>query len=67
MPPIERSTPPAISTNVSPIARMRKIELDFSEINEIDLGEELRPRARVQIEQRHGDHDQDDRQERLLE
>src|SRR4029079_9641097 len=30
MPPIERSTPPAISTNVSPIARMRKIELDFA-------------------------------------
>ena len=29
MPPIERSTPPAISTTVSPIARMRKIELDF--------------------------------------
>ena len=29
IPPIERSTPPAISTNVSPIARMRKIELDF--------------------------------------
>ena len=29
MPPIERSTPPPIRTNVSPIARMRKIELDF--------------------------------------
>ncbi len=29
MPPIDRSTPPAISTTVSPIARMRKIEADF--------------------------------------
>ena len=29
MPPIDRSTPPAIRTTVSPIARMRKIEADF--------------------------------------
>ena len=29
MPPIDRSTPPAIRTIVSPIARMRKIDADF--------------------------------------
>ena len=29
MPPIDRSTPPAIRTTVSPIARMRKIDADF--------------------------------------
>ena len=29
MPPIDRSTPPAIRTTVSPIARIRKIDADF--------------------------------------
>ena len=43
MPPIERSTPPAIRTTVSPIARMRKIDARLPEtLTKLAYGE-VRP------------------------
>jgi hypothetical protein len=46
---------------------MRKIELDFARSMKLTSVKNSVLVLRIQIEQRHGDHDQDDRQERLLE
>ena len=67
MPPIDRSTPPAIRTTVSPIARMRKIDADFRTLMKLASEKKFDPRLREQVEQRHRDQHHDDREERLLE
>ena len=67
MPPIDRSTPPAIRTTVSPIARMRKIEADLRTLMKLASEKKLCPRLRDQVGHGHDEHHEDDRQECLLD